>query len=80
MGVANVSSPPLTFETTPNAEAEFFFFVVVVVIIKAVVDVDKAVRKTQKKGRGEVAINVHTSVHSGPVCGRQRGEDRMNFS
>ena len=42
--------------------------------------VDKAGGKTQKNRRGEVAINVHTSVHCGPMCGRQRGEDRMNFS
>ena len=42
--------------------------------------VDKAGGGTQKNRRGEVAINVHTSVHSGPVCGRQRGEDRRNFS
>ena len=42
--------------------------------------VDKAVRKIQKNRRGEVAINVHTSLHSGGMCGRQRGEDRMNFS
>ena len=24
--------------------------------------------------------STHTSVHSGPMCGRQRGEDRLNFS
>ena len=43
-------------------------------------DVDKAGGKIQKKGRGEVAINVHTSLHCGGMCGRRRGEDRMNFS
>ena len=42
--------------------------------------VDKAGGKIQKNRRGEVAINVHTSLHSGGMCRRQRGEDRMNFS
>ena len=42
--------------------------------------VDKAGGKTQKNRRGEVAINVHTPGHSVRRCGRQRGEDRMNFS
>ena len=42
--------------------------------------VDKAVRKTQKKGRGEVAINVTSRRHRVGSRGRRRGEDRMNFS
>ena len=42
--------------------------------------VDKAVRKTQKNRRGEVAINVHRSLPRGGMRGRRRGEDRMNFS
>ena len=39
-----------------------------------------AVRKTQKKGRGEVAINVTSRRPRVGRCGRRRGEDRMNFS
>ena len=31
---------------------------------------DEAVRKTQKNRRGEVAINVHTSLPRGGMCGR----------
>ena len=45
--------------------------------------VDKAggkIQKIQKKGRGEVAINVTGRRARRWRCGHQRGEDRMNFS
>ena len=42
--------------------------------------VDKAGGKTQKNRRGEVAINVTSRRHRVGSRGRQRGEDRMNFS
>jgi len=42
--------------------------------------VDKAGGGIQKKGRGEVAINVTGRRARRWRCGRRRGEDRMNFS
>ena len=42
--------------------------------------VDKAGGKIQKKGRGEVAINVTSRRPRVGSRGRRRGEDRMNFS
>ena len=41
---------------------------------------EKAGGGIQKNRRGEVAINVHRSLARRGMCGRQRGEDRMNFS
>lgn len=42
--------------------------------------VDKAGGGIQKKGRGEVAINVTGRRARRWRCGRRRGEDRMKFS
>ena len=64
----NMHTEHLSFFGAPNFDAIVRFFV------------DKAGGKSQKKGRGEVAINVHTSLPGGGMCGRRRGEDRMNFS